>query len=337
MLNVLGILIFGFIPLSIAGWLLACVLLEYRRDRIPILLYHRLISQADAERGLVRDTEMIYVAYDRRFREQMDWLKANGYTTIDLDEYCAIRNGSLPMPNKAVLITFDDGYSSNYRYAFPELKRNGQKAIIFVAPEPDEHTRSLVEGIDGFLNREQIREMVAHGISIQSHTLTHCVLAELPEELVRYELEESRRRIEEMSGRPVEHIAIPRAGYSRRVLKLVRRAGYKTACCNGKGSSHGLSAPLALPRIVIERDMTLSDFARCLTPKGSLSLRIIGGIKRIPERLGGARMATRLRYGLYKSFLGSLFKTHNLKRALAAASVAYAAGTFAFWYSILRP
>lgn len=336
MLIVLGYVFFGVFPLLVLLMVLWCAYLEHRRDRIPILLYHRIISTRAAEAGAVPDGEMIWVSYDTRFAEQMDYLKAHGYTTIDPDDYVAIRSGRVPVPSKPVMVTFDDGYLSNYTLAFPALKRNGQKAVIFVPPEPDDYTRSIVRGVDGFLGEEQMRELVANGVAIQSHTLTHCVLNELDDASAMYELTESKRRLEAITGRPVEHIAIPRAGYSRRIRRLVQEAGYRTACCNNKGSATGLSDPLALPRIVVERDMSIDDFVRGLTPRGALVLRIVGNIKRIPERLGGSGFARKVRRLLYHSPLRPMFETRNLRRIILAGGMLYLLAGAWFFAHLVR-
>lgn len=330
MLTALGVFVFLGIPAALAAGVLYCVAQEYRRDRIPILLYHRLISKAAADRGEIPDREMIWVSYDTVFAEQMAYLRRAGYTTLDLDDYVAIRAGRMPLPDRPVIITFDDGYRSNYTLAFPVMKAHAQKAVIFVALEPDEYTRRGVEGVDGFLTAGQMREMADHGVSIQSHTLTHCVLADLDDERALFELTESRRRITEITGRPVDHLAIPRAGYSRRIRKLVEKAGYRTVCGNRKGTANRSSDRLALPRIVIERDMTVEDFARALTPRSAVMLRIIGNLKRIPELLGGSGFASRVRRVLYAGPLRPLFETRNLKRLIAAVALLYTAGAALF-------
>lgn len=330
-----GLILFAVVPAAIVAWLAWCVAEEHRRDRVPILLYHRLIRRADAEAGRVRDDERIWVTYDDRFAEQMRYLAEAGYRTLDLDEYVAIREGRAEPPAKSVVVTFDDGYESNHRLAFPALRAHGLRATIFVAPEPDAYTRDKVRGIDGFLSAEQMRELAEGGVSIQSHTLTHCVLSELSDEEARHELVESRRRISEITGRPVEHIAIPRAGHSRRIRALVQAAGYRTACCNNKGSANGGSDLLALPRIVIERDMSLEDFARALTPRASAALRVVGELKRIPERLGGPAFASRVRRRLYGGPLAGLFDTRTLKRVVAVAGLVYAALGAAYWVALL--
>lgn len=331
----LGILFFMALPLALLAEVLRCFYLEHRGDRIPILLYHRLLSKADADAGRVPDNEMIYVSYDTRFAEQMRYLHDAGYTTLDFDDYLKIRAGTMRAPPKPVIVTFDDGYLSNYTMAFPALRANGQKAVIYVAPEPDDYTRKLVEGVDGFLSPEQMRELAANGVAIQSHTLTHCVLSELDEARAMHELTESRRRLQEITGRPVEHIAIPRSGYSRRVRRLVEAAGYRTCCCNNKGSTNLQSDPLSLPRFVIERDMSIEDFKHCLRPRTAAVLRIIGNLKRIPERIGGSSFATKLRNLLYVGPLQVLFRTRNLKRLIVVGGLAYLAGCVAFFWHLL--
>ncbi len=333
--TLLGALLFWGIPMVVGAWVAFMITLEFRSDRIPIILYHRLISKADAERGAVRDDEMIFVSYDISFAEQMAYLQQEGYTTLDFDDLVAIRTGRMKQPSKSILITFDDGYLSNYLFAFPALRRHGQKATIFVPPEPDKHTRELIAGIDGFLSEDQMRELSEHGISIQSHTLTHCVLTEFDDATVRYELEESKRRLTEITKKPVHHIAIPRAGYNRGIRRLVEDAGYQTACCNKKGSANGSSDLLALPRIVIERDMSIDDFARSLAPRAAALIRIVGNIKRIPEYLGGPGFAQKVRGLLYGGPFQALFRTRNLKVALAVGAFVYLAGSLLFTWKMI--
>lgn len=334
-LTALGIVVFFVIPAALLAAVLRWLYLEYRRDRVPILLYHRIISKSAAEQGIIPDEEMIWVCYDTVFAQQMTYLHEAGYTTLDFDDYVKIRAGQGSLPPRPVIITLDDGYLSSYTYAYPALKRHGQKATVFVAPQPDEHTRRLVEGVDDFLNAAQMREMAEHGVAIQSHTLTHCVLTELDDETAFHELSESRRRLAEITGRAVDHLAIPRAGYSRRIKRLVKKAGYRTACCNNKGSANQRSDPLALPRIVIERDMSVEDFARCLTPRYSVMLRIIGNIKRVPERIGGASFAGKVRDRLYGGRLQPLFETRNLKKLVAICGLVYLLGIILFTWHLV--
>jgi peptidoglycan/xylan/chitin deacetylase (PgdA/CDA1 family) len=333
--NIVGLILFGALPAVLGLEILRYIFLEHRRDRIPILLYHRLVSWSAVREGRIPDDEMIWVSYDTRFAEQMQYLKDAGFTTLDMDDYLAIRAKKMPRPAKPVIVTFDDGYLSVFTLAFPVLRSHGQKATFFVVPQPDPRDREVFKGLDDFLVPAQMREMADAGMSIQSHTVTHCVLNELDDEHAWFELTESRKQIAEITGRPVDHIAIPCAGYSRRIQRMVSRAGYRTACCNNKGTANAWSNPLALPRIVIERDMTVADFTRCLSPQGAVMLRITGNLKRLPERLGGARFAIWMRNLLYRGPWGALFVTRNLKKVIAALALVYAACGLLFWWYLL--
>jgi peptidoglycan/xylan/chitin deacetylase (PgdA/CDA1 family) len=329
----LGVVVFFILPVFAISEILRCVYLEFRRDRIPILLYHRLVSRVDVEAKRVSDEEAIYAAYDDMFEAQMTALKAEGYTTLSLDQFVEIRRGLRLMPARPLVITFDDGYRSNFTIAWPILRRLGMKATIFATLEPDEYTRGRVAGLDDFLTSEQMREMDAGGVAIESHTVTHRILSELDDAEVLWELNESRRRLGETLGRPIRHLAIPRSGYNRRVRRMVELAGYVTACSNHKGSSNGWSSLLALPRIVVERDMRARDLIRDLTPRVGVLVRIVGNVKRLPGILFGPSAATRLRRRLYRGRLGGLFVARRLKRLVGAAILAYAAGIAAFvWY-----
>jgi hypothetical protein len=92
---------------------------------------------------------------------------------------------------------------------------------------------------------------------------------------------------------------------------------------------------MALPRIVVERDMTIEEFRDSLGPRGALALRILGNLKRIPERIGGARFAQRMRELLYQRPLRQLFSTAALKKIAALGGLVYAAAAVAFWVHVL--
>lgn len=118
-----------------------------------ILMYHSVVPD---------DTQcndfMVSVS---SFREQLQWLADEGFTTVLPSELLS----GAPLPEKAVLLTFDDGYRDNYELAFPVLREFGCKAVISVI------TGSIAEENGGFLTWEMCREMVDSGlVEIGSHT-----------------------------------------------------------------------------------------------------------------------------------------------------------------------
>ena len=336
-MTTIGIVLFYVLPALLLAEVARCVYLEHRRDRIPILLYHRLVARRRVAAGGVSDNEPIYVSFDDVFEGQMRWLREKGFTTLDLDQFLAIRRDRAAPPPRPVVLTFDDGYESVYTLAWPVLRRLGLKATVFVAPQPDDYTRNLVRGVDGFLSEDQMRELDRGGVRIESHTLTHCVLSELDDPSARHELAESKRLLGAILDRPVRHLAVPRSGHSLRVRRLAREEGYVTVCCNAKGSSNGLSSPLALPRIVIERDTTLTDFARALEPARAVVLRLVGNLKRMPAVIFGSKRTQVIRRRLARGPLRGLLLTRHLVRLAAACALLYATGIALFtWYLASR-
>ena len=124
---------------------------------LPILMYHDVV-----EDGQPYNTWTVTAG---RFRQDLQWLKDHGYACVLPRE---LARGHLPR-GKAVLITFDDGYESNYRLAFPILKEFGDKAAIALV------TKSVDQGEPGFLTWDMCREMEASGlVEFGSHTPMIC-------------------------------------------------------------------------------------------------------------------------------------------------------------------
>jgi peptidoglycan/xylan/chitin deacetylase (PgdA/CDA1 family) len=173
------------------------------------------------------------------FAEQMTLLGALGYAPVCLDAVREHYLAGAPLPDRAVLITFDDGYLDNLRNAAPILVERGYPAVIFapvgyLAPgaRPLPHEESLFSaGIrNPTLTWGQLAELEAGGIRIESHGIGHRRLAELdPDEALR-EIAISKIRLEEALGREVEAYAYvkgSRADYRVEHASLVRQAGYK--------------------------------------------------------------------------------------------------------------
>jgi peptidoglycan/xylan/chitin deacetylase (PgdA/CDA1 family) len=295
--------------LAAAGWLVRAVLQEYGRDRVPCLLYHQL--QPPPQGGDPGDADPVYVCYADRFAAQMEHLSRSGYTTLSLDEFMRARR-SRGLPARPVLVTFDDGFASVYEHAFPVLKRHRQRATIFMTPDRDSPNFRFYAHRDRPLTDDQLHELQAGGVDIESHGLTHRSLPDLDDRELRDELEESRARLEATTGRRVRYLAIPGGAYDGRVKRMARIAGYEAVFCMRKGSAGLDGDPLALPRMVVARDMTLEEFRSLLTPRGWLRGRIISIPQTAVVRVLGIRGANRLRGWLYASPLRGLLAPRRL-------------------------
>lgn len=132
---------------------------------VPILLYHHLDpDQPESETCL----------YPETFERQMRLLKEHGYNPISFEELIAFEEHGTPLPEKPVMITFDDGYTSNYTYAYPVLRELGFKATIFAigcSIGHDQYYKDTQHALTPHFGQAEITEMLSSGlISIGSHT-----------------------------------------------------------------------------------------------------------------------------------------------------------------------
>jgi peptidoglycan/xylan/chitin deacetylase (PgdA/CDA1 family) len=307
------------------------VLQEYRRDRVPALVYHRFLPREKVDAGEIANHEPTYVSYDTAFAEQMAYLHREGYVTIPLDDFVGFQKGKASLPAKPILLTFDDGFMSVYRYAFPILKRYGMKATVFVTPDPDSENFKKHAAVDSPLTPEQMREMSDYGIAIESHGMTHRYLTEMEPELARWELEESKRVLEGVVQKPVQFLAIPSGAYNRTVKRLAKEAGYRAVFGMMKGSNHTGSDRYALRRMVIARDFTLEDFRKVLQPAATCYLRLISFLQNLVLNLIGPRRLDALRNHLFRMKLARLLIHGQLRsprgRSAPIVGVALTIGT----------
>ena len=188
------------------------------------------------------------------FDWQMKYLVDHGYHTISIDELYDFLAGQGTLPDRPVLITFDDGYVDNYTNAYPILKKYNLKATIFIVT-------GFVSKRRGYLTWDQLREMEKNGIMAQSHTVTHAPLPELSDERIREELVESKRQAETELGHPVEFIAYPTGAHDLHIVGIAKEAGYKGGFTVKYGNVDRNSNVYAMERVPIFRTAaTNADF-----------------------------------------------------------------------------
>ena len=214
-----------YLLIAAVGFLIAggIALLQTTKG-VPVLNYHQVEEKDGNPLTLWPD----------QFEAQMDYLAAEGYTTITIDEMMdALENGT-PLPEKPVIITFDDGYADNYEYAYPILKKYGFKATIFLIYD-------FTNTYPNYLTWEQINEMKASGlIHFESHTMTHANLSKLTSrDELRHEIADSRIALSEKLGREISYIAYPGGRVTNDVEEITRAAGYR----GGFTVHYGLSTP----------------------------------------------------------------------------------------------
>lgn len=211
--------------------------------RIPILMYHSIDYEKGNELRIPKD----------KFREQMKYLKDNGFTPISLDELYSHMVFAMDLPAKPIVITLDDGYSDNYKNAFPVLKEFNFKATVFMI------TMELFrEG--PYLTIDQIKEMDSNGIDIEPHTVSHLHLAQLTYDKQLDEIKDSKETLEKILGREVKYFAYPFGNFNNDTLKAVQDAGIIMALNMTGGIAKKQDGIYRLSRIYVSNNYDLDYF-----------------------------------------------------------------------------
>jgi peptidoglycan/xylan/chitin deacetylase (PgdA/CDA1 family) len=201
-----------------------------------------------------------YVLDCAAFRVHLDISRTAGFQVSTVRAWVAARNQSDqagPLHARARLVfTFDDGDVSNHSRALPLLLEAGFTATFFVTVDRI--------GTPGFLSWSQISDLDRAGMEIGSHTMTHRPPALLNDRELRYEVGESKTRLEDRLGTPVRSISSPTGFFNRRMVEIARETGYAAMCGGRMAPVVSSDKPFNLPRIAVKRSLTPADFRKIL-------------------------------------------------------------------------
>jgi peptidoglycan/xylan/chitin deacetylase (PgdA/CDA1 family) len=236
----------------------------------PVILYHKIDKPAPD--SLLRGA----FTPPARFARQMAYLKKQGalfYTASELIEHFR-EHGAFPA--NGITLTFDDGWKDNYTNAFPILRELGIKATVFLVPscigQVSSKVRGEGEGARAHLTRAEILEMSQHGIEFGSHSMNHKLLDRISPQEVKVEVEEAKRRLEDLLQKPCKVFAYPAGYFSDVARRAVEDAGHIAAFSTRYGPVDHLDI-FALNRTeILRRDRFLFQFARKVKALG-LTLR----------------------------------------------------------------
>lgn len=208
----------------------------------PILLYHHVTPEyVDSDYYLTLDL----------FTQQMDWLVAEGYTSITASQLVqAITQGG-KLPDKPVLITFDDGFVDVYQYVYPVLKARSLVATWYLVA-------TYLNG-QNCVTTEQAEELISAGWEIGSHSMTHADLQYTQDS--NYEMAQSRALLMKALGAPIDTIAYPFGSANEYVFQKTVKYGFTAGMGLGKSSLHDMSTLFYLSRLVVTQGMTSTDIA----------------------------------------------------------------------------
>ena len=232
---------------------------------VPVITYHKLGPRPRGVRlkGLYVDEAL--------FRRQIAEWNAAGFTAGTLGEV-GISPGN---PGKRVVLTFDDGFENVFRHGLEPLRQGGFSAIQYLVADrlgkSNEWEQRYGEPEERLMDEAQVRDWIAAGHVIGSHTLTHPHLTRIRLEEARAEIQDSRRKLEDRFGVPVTHFCYPFGDWNRATRDLVAESGYTTACT----TLPGFNAP-ATDRFAFKR-LTARYASRKWTNVGRMLRRWVRG------------------------------------------------------------
>lgn len=221
-----------------------------RRVRLPILMYH-YVEPWPANANEIR--QGLTVRPDD-FVAQMMYLDDNGYAVLSLYDLSDALAWGRPVPEKSVVITFDDGYASLMEHAFPTLAYFGFSATVFVV------TEFMDRGLEAYLTWGQARELYASGWRIESHSKTHAELAGRDRDKQIYEILGSLQTLEANLGVRPRYLCYPAGKYDDLTLQLVRELDLWGAVTTRGGRAHGFADRYEWTRVRVDGRGTLQDF-----------------------------------------------------------------------------
>lgn len=200
-------------------------------DDVPVLNYHKVDNFHHA-----------LSVSPNEFEEQIKYLHENGYHTITPDQLIAYLKYGTDLPDRPILITFDDGYLDNYTNAYPILKKYGYTATIFLVT-------NLVGHDHRFVSWEQVKQMESDGFVFGSHTANHTPLTQIAAQQLETELIKSRDEINRQTGKIPKYFAYPTGVYNAKTEEMVAKTGYTAAFTIHYGRVNSNSNLYALERI----------------------------------------------------------------------------------------
>lgn len=217
-------------------------------NNLTIIYYHEVVK---AGKGLSYQK-----IEEDKFEKQMKFLQDNGYHSLTFD---MLKQG---MPEKAVIVSFDDGFRTVYENAFPVMKRYGIVGNVYLPT-------AYIGKIQNFLTWDMVQELLEAGWYFAAHTHTHMDIRRMDEVSAAQELTANNFEIEKRTGYIPEAFCIPYGGFNRNTVNLVRRMGqYRYMLGSFYGTVHETAIEnRVLPRIGISNDDSLELFEKKLQGK----------------------------------------------------------------------
>ncbi len=221
------------------------MLLSNKNKYINVIYYH------DVVKGEAHSSQYVNVDV---FKKHMLYIKEKGYTTYTFDELDA-NEDNVKYSKKKLLITFDDGWTSNYDEIFLFMKENGIKYNVYL-------TAGKIGKEEGYLTWEKVKEMYNSGIvGFGAHTVTHPAMDNPDDENFSYEVDEANRIIENNLGFVPRDFCYPFGKYSEKSLDyMLEKTPYTRIYTSDLRYSYEKSKKIVFGRSSVNSDESFKTF-----------------------------------------------------------------------------
>lgn len=233
-------------------------------NKILILLYHRLLSREE-NLSKINSEDRVYLLKEEEFIKQLEYLHSEKWNTISVEQLLESLKNKTSLPEKSLIISFDDGNQTDYTIAFPLLEKYGFKATFFLTSDSIDKS--------GHLSKSQILKMSMVGMDLGTHGKTHKFLSTLSENELKAELLESKKLLEEITGKKIELLSLPGGYHGSKVKEISRKLGYKGICTSKFGLNENNTDPFELKRISLRFEDPFSQFISIVNQDKKLYLK----------------------------------------------------------------
>lgn len=234
---------------------------SYYAKEIPVFMYHHLLK--DNENVFINNNSILSV---EKFQKQMEILNNEKFYTITLEELENFLQGKIALPRNSVLITFDDGYKSNYIYAYPILRKNNFNASVFMITDfiNYEPTRFNPKGLQYFswlemADSKEVFEFAAHTHNLHrldTYMKSYVVIKDRTE--ILKDLKINKELLD------TSFFAYPYGQYKQETLDILKKLDFRLAFTTEVGYANETSNPLEVSRFGITPETSLEEFCEIL-------------------------------------------------------------------------
>jgi peptidoglycan/xylan/chitin deacetylase (PgdA/CDA1 family) len=229
------------------------------RQRVPVLCYHSVCADPAP---LMRD----WAISPARFREHLAFFADEGMATLTMTEYTRRLTSGRPLPERLVVLTFDDGFADFATEAVPALAAAGMAATLYVSTAYVGETSHWLgpDGSQPMLSWDQVTGVAAAGVELGAHAHHHVPLDELDRTNAQLEILEAKKRLEDHLGALVESFAYPHGYHTRAIKEMVRLAGFSSAAAVKNGLSGPHDDVYAVARLLVPGDASVDEVRHLL-------------------------------------------------------------------------